>query len=345
MVGPESGMGPERPPATRRRCPGSPAPVDRERAMLMNESEPGRSARSPRDAIFVAFDDRYFPFARACLNSLRLNYAGHPPLLVAYRGSRSEVYGFLDTLGPWTDAMPRLGDLPLDAPPAGPVGNDIVYQRLWLWSDRFDDFGNILHLDVDTLVLGSLDPLIRKADFFAVSNHEPTAGGRIFGTTDPGDRDLGRILCGDGLDFPGGMDHMVNAGVFLIPRRYRSGSRFEEIVGITNRYRAFLAYADQSAISLWCLLNRIEASTDYAFNYQTPFLTDPTVRVAFADVRILHFSSPRKPGTPAFDQWARVGGNGDALSTLFRGFRDMPVTSEPGPGVSDTRILRNMEWR
>ena len=33
-------------------------------------------------AIYIRFDDGFLPYARACLNSLRLNYPAHPTIIV-----------------------------------------------------------------------------------------------------------------------------------------------------------------------------------------------------------------------------------------------------------------------
>ena len=82
-------------------------------------------------------------------------------------------------------------------------------------------------------------------------------------------------------------------------------------------YGALLHYADQSLLSLWCLLNRIRPSKDYRYNFQSPFLGDPNIQIAFDEIRILHFSGQRKPPTPAFRNWERLGKAAQRCETLF----------------------------
>jgi hypothetical protein len=88
----------------------------------------------------------------------------------------------------------------------------------------------------------------------------------------------------------------------------------------------------RALLSIWLRSLDIRPTLDFRFNYQTPFLTDPSVTVPFEDIRVFHFSSHRKPGTPAFMRWKSAGAEHGNLLALYARYRDMPMQLE-GPSA------------
>ena len=253
----------------------------------------------------MRFDDGFALYARACLNSIKENYPNHPQLIIDYSGNDRRL---TDTL-----VAMRARILPPEPPPEytrhlkkGRVGQP-VFDRFRLWRSAFRSFDTILHLDADTLVLHPLDDLFEKPHPFFVANHEASAGVQVFDPVHDDNDQLTRMLCEDGLPALNAPDDMVNAGVFTLPSASRTPGNIALLARLARRYGRYLAFADQSLLSLWLAALGQRPSTDFADNFQTPFFTAPDVPVAQKDIRILHFSSHRKPGTHAFETWDRVG--------------------------------------
>ena len=272
------------------------------------------------NAIVFFFDDSYFDYFKACLHSLEVNYASHPTLLAVYQGRSAAVHRFLKRFA--------VKQIEPDQPDytafvrKGPVDNSIVFRRFALWTDQFDQFDKLLHLDVDTLVLGSLSELFHYGDFFAVSNNEDDPGVKIFDDCYVHDEGLLWNLRQDGLEYPNCMEDMVNAGVFVIPRHYRTRAETDTIQDLARRYGPYFAYADQSLLSLWCKLRNIEHSQRLEYNYQSPFFNGAGSNYRFEDIRLLHFSN-YKPDTPGFIEWDRLEGWRERLRDLYIHYRDM----------------------
>lgn len=252
---------------------------------------------------------------------MRVNYPGHPLLLVAYDGHSPAIRRWLTDL-PRTEllASDRFR-LPIDGFPAGPVDSTLVYRRYVLWGEDFQHFDTILGLDTDTLILKSLDGLFLRDDFFAVANHCPYEEVRVFGTDQSRDAALISRLAEDDIPYPFDADDMINAGVFVLPRAWRSRIEQDKLIDITRRYAPWLAYADQSAISLWMRHHQIPIAHTYAYNLQARLLHERDVSLSLDDAAIVHFSDI-KPGEPGFRQWHDIRGYADALEELFTTYRD-----------------------
>lgn len=70
-------------------------------------------------------------------------------------------------------------------------------------------------------------------------------------------------------------DAMVNSGVFMIPKKYRSKANLETMLALQERYNSFFVHSDQSIISIWCLMNNIPLSRDFRYNFQTQYIYIP----------------------------------------------------------------------
>jgi lipopolysaccharide biosynthesis glycosyltransferase len=283
-----------------------------------------------RNALFLTFDDRYWDLARACLNSLRLNYPGYPRLLLAYRGrSRAIVQ--------WLSRFPRsefiddaLFELPYDQFPDSPVDSHIVYRRYALWGDAFNGFDTLLGLDVDTLVLKPLDSLFLRPDFFAVGDFGPSDDVRVFGRDQSGNAALQHRLREDGLSYPREAGDMLNAGMFVLPRSRRGAAELNRLVQITRRYASWLAYADQSAISLWMQVHRIAPTREFTYNLQARMLGDKSINMTLAQAAVLHFSDI-KPGDERFRNWNLVCDHAELLLELYERYRSADETEFSTP--------------
>lgn len=270
------------------------------------------------NAIYLCFDDHFFPYARACLNSLQQNFPDHPVVLIDYAGDNESVRAFMRQHN--TEILS-----PVESPEfvryLRPItGSSAVFNRFRLWRSEFADYDTILHLDADTLVLGPLDELFCKDAPYFVSNHEPHDDVQLFSPRYRGDRLLHSLLAADGLSYPDGPDAMINAGVFSVPREFREPREMALLAQIARRYGRYFAYADQSLLSLWILRLGLRPSFDFRYNFQTPFFTDPSAVLPMDQLRILHFSSYRKPGTTAFGLWNRAGQAREQLVELYKSY-------------------------
>ena len=277
----------------------------------------GTLYRDMANAIVLAFDDGFAHYAVACLNSISLNYPNHPSILIQYDGCSAGVEAAIDRIGGRQLAATGHVRSAFAGAPGGPVGSALIYDRFAIWADGLPAYDKVLYLDADTLVLKPLDGIFERDRFLAVANHEPTEFVRVFDPASAGDRELHRLLREDGIPYPSRMDDMINAGVMMIPRSYRNVEQYERILHLYRRYRIHLHYADQSLLSLWCAANGIRPDTCFQYNFQSPFFTDPEIDIAFEDIHVLHFSGTRKPPTPHFRTWQRVGDAALKCEALF----------------------------
>lgn len=251
-----------------------------------------------KNAIFLTFDDKFSLYARACLNSMARNYSEHPELLVFFQGRDPEMLEYLRSFKRLT-LIPRLNLEPLDSGwHLGYARSGIVYHRYCLWTELFNGYDNVLQLDVDTLVLKPLDELFAHTEFFAVPNHCHIPHVRVFSPGAINDGALLSMLKEDGLPAFDGPDDMCNAGVYLMPKHYRTPEQCELLMHITRKYNRFFLFADQSALSVWCKLNAIEYSRSYEYNFQVNHFG--TMHYDLDDIAILHYSSNFKPDTMDF---------------------------------------------
>lgn len=307
-----------------------------------------------RHAIFMAFDQFFGKYARACINSIKTNYPDHPEILVFYRHTepfdepceelddivpamteerKEEIKQLDENMIKFLKNQKNLKIMEFKEDKAltetldlGPVDSPTIFLRYMLWSNQFDEYDNILHLDVDTLVMKPLDDLINQEDFFVTPNHEYFDFVRVFRKEQKDDPKLHTLLKKDILKYPDGMDDMCNAGIFVIPKKYRTKKYYNKLVQLTKRYNDYLQYADQSAISLWCRHFKIPFQAKYEFNFQTPYIEMPDVHVPLEDAHIIHFSSEFKPDHPEFKSWWRLLKYGPYLVELFESYLEPDLT-------------------
>lgn len=247
------------------------------------------------NAIVLIFDDLYFLYAKACINSIKSNYSNHPIIAVYYEGNDDEIVKYLSSIENlefnfWDrDCFETIG-LDQNRVDLGIVDNLKVYYKYFIWTKKFDNYDNVLYLDADTLVLGSLDELFDQEDFFVVTDYNESDTYKLFRPEFSDDVTLRSVLDQDGLFYPGGAHDMINAGVLLIPRKFRTEPNLLQLIGITYRYSKYMMFADQSAISIWCHKNRIQIRQNYYYNFQISFYTKIFSNFFHEKIRIVHFS-------------------------------------------------------
>lgn len=236
-------------------------------------------------AIFMAFDDNHFHYAKSCINSIKANYPEHPIILISYSGNNENVLFFIKEktntklIYVKHDYHYNLGSMP----------SNIVYKRFNLWTDQFDEYENILHLDADTIVLKPLDALFKKNEFFICSDHSKTAN--IFDSPTIHTKNL---LKADGICIDNIIDEMGNAGIYLIPKKYRTEKYYQDLIRLAEKYHHHVSYGDQSIISLWAHLQKIAITDEYEYNCQIRFLYDKSITLKVENLTIIHFSGEAK---------------------------------------------------
>lgn len=240
------------------------------------------------NAIFISFDDKHFHFAKSFLFSIKANYSNHPLILANYNGKSNSILTFLQAI----DNLKIINLRESYSYEIGHMPSTIVFQRFNLWTDQFDDYDNILYLDVDIIILSSLDYLFNKDDFYIFSDHSPYA--KIFRQQDS--PEIVDMLKEDNISIPCTIDSMANSGVFLIPKKYRTPMYYQKLIAIAEKYHRYVAFSDQSIISLWCLSENIVFHAEYENNCQIRFFYYKDICIAIDDIRILHFSGGAKPG-------------------------------------------------
>jgi lipopolysaccharide biosynthesis glycosyltransferase len=259
-----------------------------------NEQKTKRK-RQLENAIVLTFDDGYFDFAKVCLNSIKDNYLSHPIILAFYDGSDKNIINYLKSIGNlkvmlyerdysyWIGLnMKRLN--------LGEINNKKVFFKYLAWSNQFDDYDKILYLDADTMILRPLDFMFEQDDFFSITDNSKLPYG-IFYPDKFRNATLLKKLEQDRLSYPLAKDDMINAGVFVIPKKYRNKKNLNKLIQITYRYNEFMMFADQSAISLWCHYNKIKIHTLYQYNFQACFYFNNVSDIMECrDIHIVHFT-------------------------------------------------------
>lgn len=101
-----------------------------------------------------------------------------------------------------------------------------------------------------------------------------------------------RMLRSEQLEHLAHLGSMANAGVFTISRKFRSNSHYLQLLKIAKDYERFIAYGDQSIISIWCAKNGIPIQDRAELNCQIRFLYKK--KLGLEHIRILHFSGEAK---------------------------------------------------
>lgn len=277
------------------------------------------------NCIFTTVDRNYENYARACFNSLEENYPDHPIVLVFYEDLSEEFKEFVEKKNNFKLELINYDLCFGEEFNLGPVGNKIVYVRYLLWTDWFEDYDDVLHLDVDTLVLGNLDGLFGRTQFTMFDNNEILHGVDIIERSDGAQQALNSLLPNANynvFDPPS----FGNAGIFVIPKNIRNydhvKSHYKQLLEITTTIPNVLIYADQSAINLWMRENNIPVSREIEYNFQPHFFNYEENTYTLEDVKILHFAA-KKADTIQFSLWWRMKNLGTDFYMLYKKYLEM----------------------
>lgn len=272
------------------------------------------------NCIFTAVDKNYENYARACFNSLEINYPEHPIVLVYYDDLSSEFIEFVNKKKNFK-LVNNTNTLDTNNFNLGPVGNSIVYQRYNLWTSYFDEYDDILHLDVDTLILGNLDGIFGRNKFTMFNNNEILKGVDIIKRSEEAMKSIrnNAMIDYDVFNPP----PFGNAGIFVIPKSIRTyQNNFHFLKNITETLSEYLLYADQSAINLWMLGEGIPISNEIEYNFQPHFFNYKENTYTLDDVKIIHFAA-KKADTIQFSLWWRMKNLGIDFYNLYKKYLEM----------------------
>jgi lipopolysaccharide biosynthesis glycosyltransferase len=279
--------------------------------------------------VVVVTDANLVRQARDVLQDITKHCTGQPDLFCFIRDLDADGQRALEQVPRLTIAPIPVGTVsgPLQ-PHIDPALAELFYTRFVCWDDRFDRYDSVIYLDVDTIVLADLDPLVGD-DFLAAPDADPASS-----FVDPSDPELGLRLHEDGI---GGDGVTANAGVFAVGRRWRNAEQRALIARLIARYGAFFRVGDQSALNVWMLHNGLMPSLAPAFNCQV--VRTIGRRAGFGAVRrahVLHFNGLTLPNQRLALRNARaclrVPGIGRDLFTLshrmlFDGYRQRPAAT------------------
>ena len=256
-----------------------------------------------KNLIVVTFDDEYFKYFVSFCNSIKKNYPDHPLIHAYYDGADEKILNYLESKENIEYRKYEDFAFTFDVN-LGVVPSQKIYFKYFLWSDKFSEFDKVLFLDVDLLVLGSLEDLFHNNDFYLVSDHSIDSHLTIFPPEYEEDPALVAMLEEDQLTYPKGPDSMGNVGVILVSRKYRTKKYLDQLVYLTTRYNRYLQFGEQSAISLWCIRNQIEYSLDFRYNLQVlHFYSDLAKKEGLLEqARIIHFTYYKPDDLPRLIQ-------------------------------------------
>jgi lipopolysaccharide biosynthesis glycosyltransferase len=252
------------------------------------------AAHLGRHAIVMTTLANYYPLLLLSLDSLRRNFPGHPEIIVFQKGFSTDQVGYL------VARYERLRVLDLTGREfvCGPAmlnrnykDPEVFYARFLIWTPLFEDYDHVLYLDVDTMVMRPLDRLFSQDEFLCFAESYTGSQPYFYNENDP---ELKRLLAEDGfgqLPLP-----PANAGVILIPRRYRSAGQIQELQRLVDRYARHLIWGDQSLINLWMVQNRLQPVHDFRFNYQVRLFIQKRAVEEYREVRIIHVSGMHQTG-------------------------------------------------
>ncbi|MEO5976059.1 MAG: glycosyltransferase [Chryseolinea sp.] len=253
------------------------------------------------NGIVLMFDDGYFKYARLCINSIKDNYPKHPEILVFYDGNDPKKIAFLKRknnlrIMHYEPNYEKSIGLKMKGLNLGIADNYKVFFKYLLWTDVFSAYDNLLHLDADTMVLKPLDQLFKTNEFFAVDNGYDF----LFNQHMAKSPKLMRMLREDKIEYVDQKIQMMNAGVFMIPKRYRNGKQLTRLLELTKRYNRHMRFGDQSGISLWCHVNDISFNQLFQYNFAGYYYTNLIENFDYSNIHVFHFSAGWKPDGPIY---------------------------------------------
>lgn len=263
-----------------------------------------------KNAILLTFDKNYVDYAVACLSSIVSNFPNYPDVFISFEGAEHEGLERVLCFPRTRRIVFENEDSIIEGLDLGPLSSKAAFMRIFAWSSVFKDYDKVLYLDVDCLVLGSLDHLFEKDDFYMVKDLtiDPSSEFWIFKPGNAHNRELRDLLKEDGLAYEDVHYKMSNAGMFIIPKRFRTEANSKMLWRIARRYGEFLMLGDQSIISIWCTIHNIQGKKEYENNLQTTGLFYFSMELPIKKlkkkngIKIVHFNAI-KPHTDILERF------------------------------------------
>lgn len=249
----------------------------------------------------MSCDNAFVPVVELSLRSIADYWPSHPEVIIVGRGLDQRAEQRLRRIAPNVSVIPNT----LSAGECGPLmahldprlDAAVFYARFLLWTEQFEAFDSVLHLDADVLIRAPLDDLVASDEFTIFPESYESSNHTFF---DHRCAELRAKLRADALHCD---PRRANAGVFVIPRRYRRRAHFEKLQHLLSRYAPYVRWADQSIINLWMISQGISRSEDRRWNFQHRWFHDPRYGHEFGAARILHFNGLPNAERLACMQW------------------------------------------
>lgn len=218
--------------------------------------------------LFLACSHNLVYQAQSCLSSIERNYPDHPAIWIHHSDMIEDDIQFLLKFAKRIvfvkiDPLDEILQGPSHKGPRHASTSVMFYVRLLAWSRQYDFADKILYLDIDTVVIRTLAPLLQSDDFLIFPNN-PLGHTAVFRNI--WDPKLLQLLAEDG--HPPEMASAPNSGVLLIPKRFRTEAHRQDLIRLMNRYANYSAFADQGVLTLWLRENRIPIQSNMDGNFQ-----------------------------------------------------------------------------
>jgi len=271
------------------------------------------------NAIAIIFNKSYLKYAIPFLNSIKKNWNNHPIILCHHCDLDTEDLATLTNYSNIKLIHTVLSNNEYGInPPYRADGFTYAYSKLKLWSSDYDEYDNILYLDVDTLVLKPMEELFLKSKFTIFRNRM-----NIIFKEDSDKEHIKKLLEEDSiLQYIHDTNLNIvtgNSGVFLLPRSYRTQENYEYLLYLTHRYSQYNRFADQSIINLWMLKTNIPVNEDTRFNFLSVYLKNPDYMYKLEDAYLIHFIWI-KPIDVGFREWNDLDGYHERLISLYNSY-------------------------
>lgn|GEM_PF-3919595 len=264
--------------------------------------------KTGRVGIVTKTDTAFFPGALAMVASVQRTNPGLP-VAVFDCGLGDGERCQLERMGAIVICMPKRY-VPRPSTVHGTFYNETIFALMFLALLPFD---RVVHLDADTIVLGSLDPLINYldcVDFVGVYDYPPLTLADHVG--DDLERRKARSLFGiTDLDFD---SYGFNAGIFSITRR--AYARIRPLMEAIYDSPLLLPLRDQTILNMALISGRLSCAKPLPllFNFRHRFRRSPQTRWDRIEVhgdlaiprfgselvRIVHYIGPDKPWHKSF---------------------------------------------
>ncbi len=241
-----------------------------------------------KNTIFVSIDNNFYTLLLEFLRVIKKNYKDHPLIHIIYinltEKQKSKAFFVNKNIKFIENSITESLIWPIMLHLNSSKYDSIVfYARFMIWNEYFRKFDKVLHLDVDMLILGPLDYIFKKDDFFIVED--------IYEWHDfinINDKNLKKLFKQDNISKT---PKCANAWMFLVTKKYLTNKVFKEFIEIKNNYKNFIRFADQSIINIFLHKNNIKISNDYKSNFQYRlFFMKYNDKKLFNNIKILHLN-------------------------------------------------------